>query len=150
MEMVISATHKTIGHQARAATWTDKGRLQKIKVKRKPCNRRSIFLVKRKTYSRHRKILVKGKTYSRRSRTLNYQSIGISKVDINHKPQDPDALSGYQNDIKLKSGGSQRRTPQTEGRASFRLNLFEFYSISIILFNSFPTYGHCASFSLLT
>ena len=38
MEMVISATHKTIGHQAQTATWTDKGRLLKIKVKRRPCN----------------------------------------------------------------------------------------------------------------
>ena len=47
MEMVISATHKTIGHQTQAATWTDKGRLQKIKIKRKPCNRRSKILAKR-------------------------------------------------------------------------------------------------------
>ena len=89
MEMVISTTHKTIGHQAQTATWTDKGRLLKINVKRRPCNRR-------------RKILVKRKTYSKRSRIQNYQSTGINKVGINYKPQDQDALSGYPNDIKIE------------------------------------------------
>ena len=89
MEMVISARHKTIGHQAQAATWTDKGRLQKIKVKRKPCNRR-------------RKIMVKRKTCSMRSRIQNYQSTGISKGSINFKPQGQDVLSGYPNDIKIE------------------------------------------------
>ena len=48
MELVISATHKTIGHQAQTATWTDKGRLLKIEVKRRPCNRRRKILFKRK------------------------------------------------------------------------------------------------------
>ena len=85
----VDATHKTIGNQAQAATWTDKGRLLKIKSQKETCNRR-------------RKILVKRKTYSKRSRIQNYHSTGISKVGINYKPQDQDILSGYPKDIKIE------------------------------------------------
>ena len=71
-----------------ASSYLDRqGGLQKIKVKRN-------------TYNRRGKILVKTKTYSRRSRTLNCQSIGISKV--NNK-QEHQALSGYPTISKLKS-----------------------------------------------
>ena len=113
----VDATHKTIGHQAQAATWTDKGRLLKINVKRRPCNRR-------------RKILVKRKTYSKCSIIQNYQSTSISKVGINYKPQDQDVLSGYPNDIKIEI----RLITKTHTRqCEFEFKFSSVYSISISL-----------------